>query len=174
MKYFAYGSNMLTQRLAARVPSAANPLKFALHGYSLHFHKRSDDRSGKCNIVKTDAQSAVVYGVIFDVADGEIGILDEAEGAGYGYRRDSLILELNGMPQAAAVYLAEADYINDALRPYRWYRDLVLAGAEQHALPPDYRLNLEAIPFDEDPKPNRKTKLEAERALKAYAELKKA
>ena len=48
MLYFAYGSNMCTGRLRQRVPSAA-PVRIAkLLNRSLRFHKRSDDRSGKC------------------------------------------------------------------------------------------------------------------------------
>jgi gamma-glutamylcyclotransferase len=53
MKYFAYGSNMLTERLRARVGGAAALSKVCVCGYRVRFHKRSDDGSGKCNIIET-------------------------------------------------------------------------------------------------------------------------
>ena len=71
------------------------------------------------------------------------------------------------------VYVAENDAIDDALMPYRWYYNLVLSGAEQHALPRDDVAGLRAIPFTHDPKPDRKTRLEALDALRKYAESKK-
>jgi hypothetical protein len=47
--YFAYGSNMSTARLRERMPSC-KPLGTAtLPGHALRFHKRSTDKSGKCN-----------------------------------------------------------------------------------------------------------------------------
>ncbi len=47
--YLAYGSNMSTARLRKRMPSC-KPLGIAtLPGHALRFHKRSMDKSGKCN-----------------------------------------------------------------------------------------------------------------------------
>jgi hypothetical protein len=173
MKYLAYGSNMLTERLKARVSSAANPTLFALHGYKLRFHKKSDDCSGKCSIVKTSSEEDVVHGVIFDVAKNQIDALDVAEGVGHGYRRDEMTLKLGDVLHKVFVYVAESDATDDALVPYRWYYDLVLAGAEQQNLPRDYIAGLKAIPFTEDPKSDRDTRLKALDALEKYADSKK-
>lgn len=71
------------------------------------------------------------------------------------------------------VYVAEENAIDDALVPYSWYYELVLAGAEQHALPNDYVAGLRAIPFTQDPKADRKSWLEALDALKKYSDSKK-
>jgi gamma-glutamylcyclotransferase len=54
MLYFAYGSNMLTERLKARVPSTRPISPAILSDYDLRFHKRSTDKSGKCDIIKSD------------------------------------------------------------------------------------------------------------------------
>src|SRR5438128_1900656 len=62
MLYFAYGSNMLTQRLKARVPSASPKTVAVLFDHGLRFHKRSQDGSGKCDIVKCPGE--VVHGVV--------------------------------------------------------------------------------------------------------------
>jgi hypothetical protein len=35
-------------------------------------------------------------------------------------------------------YIADASFIDDSLQPYSWYKDFVLAGAEEHGLPAEY------------------------------------
>ncbi len=170
MKYFAYGSNMLIERLKTRVPSANNPTPYALQKYYLRFHKKSVDCSGKCSIVATESDKDVVHGVLFDIADTQISALDSAEGV--GYRRDEITLILDGTETKVFVYVAEKNTIDEALVPYSWHYDLVLAGAEQHALPSDYVAGLQAIPFTQDPKADRKSRLEALDVLKKYADSK--
>ena len=170
MKYFAYGSNMLTERLQDRVSSAKNPRPLALRRHRLRFHKISCDCSGKCNIVATPCAGDVVHGVLFEIDDAQMNTLDAFEGVNHGYRRDEITVSLDGTRTKACVYVAEKDAIDDALMPYRWYYDLVLAGAEQHGLPRDYVAGLRAIPFTHDPKPNRKTRLKALNVLQKYEE----
>lgn len=170
VKYFAYGSNMLIERLHQRVKSAKNPVCVTLPGYSLRFHKVSGDGSGKCNMVGPGINGACVRGVVFDVLENEIPALDAAEGVGYGYQKSRVKITLDGKVFDALVYLAERKSINDSLTPYHWYRDLVLAGAEQNCFPDDYVASLRAVVSVEDPRPNRKTRREALAALKAYRE----
>lgn len=171
MKYFAYGSNMLTERLQDRVPSAKNPRPLALPKHRLRFHKKSTDCSGKCNIVPTACDGDVVHGVLFEIDDAQMSTLDDHEGV--GYRRNEITVWLDGTETKVCVYVAEKDAIDDDLMPYRWYCDLVLAGAEQQRLPRDYVAGLRAIPFTRDPKPNRKTRLKALDVLRKYKESKK-
>ena len=167
--YFAYGSNMLEERLKPRVTSVAFRAIVALPGYRLRFRKRSQDCSGKCDIVHTRCPADVVHGVIFDLDDSELGNLDHAEGCGSGYHRDTITLHLaDGSQTNAWVYLADPDAIDEALVPYSWYYELVIRGAEQHRLPNDYIDGLHAVRFTADPKPDRKTKREAEEALANY------
>jgi gamma-glutamylcyclotransferase len=171
MKYFAYGSNMLEERLKApnRVPGAVFLTKGCVRKYKLRFHKKSDDGSGKCNIVRTDFEKDVVYGVVFDVPDDQLEALERAEGVGHGYHQDNEIpIRFDGTEMCMLTYAADLRAINDTLIPYVWYHELVIAGAEQHGLPEDYIAGLQAVPYSEDPKPSRRTKLEAEEALKAY------
>ncbi|MEZ5661719.1 MAG: gamma-glutamylcyclotransferase [Burkholderiaceae bacterium] len=67
--------------------------------------------------------------------------LDVYEGVGQGYVRalvEVLPLDpagLPGEPCQAHAYLATPDAIVNGLRPYHWYRELVLAGARHHGLP---------------------------------------
>jgi hypothetical protein len=118
IRYFAYGSNMLTERLKQRVPNA-QPLETACaFGRRLCFHKRSSDLSGKCDIPLTKNDLDIVYGVLFDVPESEVPQLDEAEGVGYGYERTSINVVLaDNVLVLATVYLATADAIDSKLVP---------------------------------------------------------
>lgn len=167
--YFAYGSNMLEERLKRRVTTVAFRAIAALPCYRLRFRKKSEDCSGKCDIFHTRCPADVVHGVLFDLDDSQLGDLDRAEGCGYGYHSDTITLHLaDGSQTDALVYLADPDAIDEALIPYSWYYELVIRGAEQHCLPNDYIAGLRAVPFTADPKPDRKTKREAEEALANY------
>lgn len=161
MLYFAYGSNMLTERLRARVPSA-DPLTSArVPGRTLRFHKRSRDGSGKCNLVEASEASAEVYGVLFDLDSDDLSALDEAEHRGRGYERCRIELQVSGDPVEATAYVAQPAYVDDALRPYDWYHALVMAGAHQHALPTDYRTHLEAVRTYPDPDVSRRARYQS-------------
>jgi len=175
MKYFAYGSNMLTTRLQARVKSASNPTPFALSHHRLHFHKRSSDYSGKCNVICTNDSQDVVHGIIFDVKETEIPELDKYEGLGFGYLKEKFPIEFDEVEHDVLMYVADASlatkiYIDDTLVPYNWYLTLVITGAEEHGLPRDYVSKLREVPSKSDPKPNRKSRLEALDALKKHKE----
>ena len=172
MKYFAYGSNMLEERLQSpsRVPGATFLSVGNVRGYRLRFHKRSIDNSGKCDIVKTDSVSDVVCGVVFEVPDDQLDALNRAEGVGQGYHHDyNIPVQLADDTEVRMLaYVADSNAIDEALIPYTWYHRLVIAGAEQHRLPEDYITDLQAVLHSEDPFPNRATKLEAEAVLTAY------
>jgi len=170
VKYFAYGSNMLIERLRERVKSAKDPVCVTLPGYELRFHKVSSDGSGKCNIIGPGIEGVCVRGVVFDIQENEIPALDRAEGVGLGYRKETLKITIDGTVFDTLVYLAEEDSIDNSLAPYRWYHDLVLAGAEQNRLPGDYLAQLREFVSVEDPKPDRKARREALAALEAYRE----
>lgn len=158
MKYFAYGSNMLEERLQApnRVPDAKFLSTASVRGYELLFHKRSDDRSGKCNMVKTGSEEDTVHGVVFEVPDNQLETLNRAEGLGHGYNHNyNIPIRLaDGTKMNMLAYVADPSAIDDALTPYEWYRKLVVAGAEQHRLPEHYINDLRAVPASKDPKHN--------------------
>ncbi|MGM0412630.1 MAG: gamma-glutamylcyclotransferase family protein, partial [Pseudomonadota bacterium] len=86
--YFAYGSNMLTARLRARVPSAHPVGRARLDNHALAWHMAGPDGSAKCDIVTTPG--TVVHGVLFRLDAGELPLLDAAEGLGHGYDRETV------------------------------------------------------------------------------------
>lgn len=168
MKYFAYGSNMLCERLKKRVSGVETFGTARLQKYSLRFHKRSIDGSGKCNLLNTGNDSDEVHEVLFEIPENQLAALDDAEGLGNGYERATIaVTGMSADPIDAAVYLATPDAIDPALEPYDWYRSLVIAGARQHNLPEAYVREIEAVSFKADPKATRKTRLEALEVLAA-------
>lgn len=141
-KYFAYGSNMSTARLKAehRAPSAKKVGVAELRGHRLRFHKESDDGSGKANAFGTGNDADVVLGVVLEINESDRSCLDHAEGLGKGYdsKRPEVRLLESGEVIKADTYVATADRIDDKISPYKWYRDYVLQGAEEHHLDAGY------------------------------------
>lgn len=165
--YFAYGSNMLVERLRAanRAPSARPVSHARLEGWRLRFDKRSTDGSGKCHL--EPQPGACVHGVVYRLDENDFRTLDQAEGVGSGYHRQRIrkILLGDGTKVNAFAYLAEPGHVVEGLRPYDWYRDLVLAGAEQHQLPQDFIAHLKQIDARPDPEPDRPNRLKARQLL---------
>ncbi len=155
MKYFAYGSNMLTRRLthSSRAPSAVARGVATISRFAVRFHKVGADGSGKCTLVESDEESAVAYGVLYELADSDGDRLDRVEGVHTGgYSRCSVQPRfLDGRTTDAVTYVAGARHIDAARVPFDWYRDLVVAGAVEHGLPPSYVEELAQTPAVSDP-----------------------
>lgn len=146
---FAYGSNMFTARIRERCPSARVIGVAELRGYELRWHKVSKkDGSGKCDIVAVDTPNASVFGVLYEIAVHDKTALDRAEGLGAGYEEIKIEVDCGGRQVTAKAY--RATNINPSLRPYTWYRALVIAGAKEHGLPARYIAGLESVPADHD------------------------
>lgn len=143
----AYGSNMLAARLQQRAPGAKPIGVASLRGHELRWHKVAKDDSGKCDIVATETES-VVYGVLYEIPLEQKQHLDQAEGLGSGYEEKEVVVEVG-----TATYTAKAYYatnIDPDIQPFTWYKALVVAGAVQHGLPPDYINKIRAIEAKQD------------------------
>ncbi|MBP2434578.1 hypothetical protein ABIF38_005508 [Bradyrhizobium japonicum] len=154
--YFAYGSNMCTARLRERTPSC-KPLGIAtLPGHTLRFHKRSRDKSGKCNAFASGNNDNVI-GVLFSFDPSERATLDAAEGVGSGYEHAIVtVINEKGRRRKVLTYRATPEHIDDNLKPYSWYKDFVLSGAREHGLPPDYiEKHIQSVEAIDDPNATR-------------------
>ena len=155
MKYFAYGSNLLTRRLTdpSRAASAIALGIVWARGFVVRFHKIGTDGSGKCTLIATGDDADVVYGVLYEFADSDLAGLDQEEGVHLGgYTRCSIRLRFtNGDTIEAMTYLASDRHIDAACIPFDWYRDLVVAGAIEHGLPRPYIRELAGTPAMPDP-----------------------
>lgn len=157
MLYFAYGSNMLRERLDARCPHIRFEGVATLVDYRLMFdqYSRVDD-SGKGGIEA--APGHVVHGVLWSLPLAELPALDRAESRGEGYERMPCALtHAEGHALEAMTY--EPLDIRAGLRPWDWYLNLVIAGAEQHGLPQTYVAGIRQMPSKQDPEHNRPARL---------------
>jgi gamma-glutamylcyclotransferase len=146
---FAYGSNMLTGRIRNRCPAAAVLGVCELPRHELRWHKRSRDGSGKCDVVQANDPTEVVYGVLYEIPLGERPALDRTEGLGDGYEVKNTEVAFKGAPRMASIYYATD--IDPSLKPYTWYKAIVVAGAKEHNLPGTYIERLVAVDAAEDP-----------------------
>ncbi len=153
--YFAYGSNMSSKRLKARVPSAKALGIGVLDGYALAFHKVSKkDGSAKCDIVTS--LSDQVFGVLFEINDKEKSVLDRWEGLNQGY--DEMVVEITietGNGISAFTYYATIT--DPELQPFTWYKRHVIEGAREADLPSAYIKTIENVAATEDDDKQRET-----------------
>jgi gamma-glutamylcyclotransferase len=89
-----------------------------------------------------------VYGVLYEIPSTEKKKLDQAEGLGYGYDEKQVHVELGTITHKATAYYATNT--DQSLQPFTWYKALVVAGAVQHGLPPNYIEMLRAAPAKQD------------------------
>ena len=164
--YFAYGSNMLTERLKVRCPRAKAIGCAIADGQVIEFSKRSKDNSGKATLSgKTGARTV---GVLFEIPKNERDDLDDAEGvSGGGYERcNEFVVSLvdGDGTMTATTYLATKT--ESGLKPYDWYLALVIAGASEHDLGEDCLASLRRVNSKRDPRASRCTRIEAIEVLK--------
>src|SRR5699024_9809906 len=127
--YFAYGSNMLRERLDARCPNVRLLGNAMLDDHRLTFDQFSHvDDSGKGGIVPAPGEQ--VPGVLWTLPPGDLPALDLAESAGRGYERAGVTVTRAGGGAMEAITYRPIDLRGD-LRPWGWYRALGVAGGGQ-------------------------------------------
>lgn len=160
--YYAYGSNLHPERLAARIPTSQLLGVAELSGYQLLFHKLGADQSAKCNALYSGDPEHLLLGALFSMAAHEKPILDEIEGAGYVV--SNVMVKHDGADHQAFMYVAEQAYIDDSLVPYQWYKEFVCLGAKFLEFPEHYVRQLAAVEAVDDGDPERHAR--NERVLK--------
>jgi len=165
--YFAYGSNLLVERLRARCPSAEFVGLASASGFGLNFMKRGRDNSGKATIYAHSGRSGLVTGVVYEISSEDLLALNHAEGYGYTRLDQFPVRLLEGANAIETMtYIAQASAIDCDLKPFDWYKALVIAGARQHRLPGNYIETLRGVTSTSDPDLGRAQRLEALLALK--------
>ena len=101
-------------------------------------HSRRRD-CGTANVFPARGQE--VWGVVYDVDDGDLAVLDGFED---GYRRETLVVRgAAGQPLRALVYVAELE--RNVPLPNAEYKRLIVEGAKHWRVPRVYLASLEAI-----------------------------
>jgi gamma-glutamylcyclotransferase (GGCT)/AIG2-like uncharacterized protein YtfP len=136
--YFAYGSNMASAQLRERVGSARTLGVARLDGWDWRCDKHGADGTAKANLAADSRASA--FGVLYEIGAPGLDALDRFEG---GYRRVRVaVTDARGARVEAETYVSDR---LGAATPGADYRALVLAGAREHALPPEWIARLERI-----------------------------
>lgn len=154
--YLAYGSNLHPLRLLERISSSRLVGSVELSGHQLHFHKRGEDLSGKCNIIQTDDNEDRVYCALYHMDKQHKQILDKIEGPGYVSK--TLHVQCNNEFFDCFVYVAEDSHIDKNIVPFDWYHALVQMGTRYHDFPEEYIANLQNIKTQEDQNPERQSR----------------
>ena len=111
-KYFAYGSNLNVAQMKDRVGEGFEvPQVGILRGYKMVFDKYASSRQcGAANLVASDDASAAIEGLVYQLTEGQLALLDGFEGVHmackFRYRR--LLVTLEDDSQVFA-YVAKAD-----------------------------------------------------------------
>lgn len=149
---FAFGSNMCSGRLAAYEVTPLGARGALLKRHKLSFRKRSQDGSGKADVVPSRSRGAHVWGVLYEVDAQGLARLDDGE-QGYQRRRAQVLLR-NGRRARVWIYVSAPNQRDESLHPYTWYKRFLVEGAKEHRLPKGYIALLEGIIAIQDP--NRK------------------
>jgi gamma-glutamylcyclotransferase (GGCT)/AIG2-like uncharacterized protein YtfP len=116
-----------------------------LPGHRLTFDNASTkDRSGKCDAMITGKATDLVFAVLYRINPQDKPTLDRYEGLGVEYRDAFVrIATPEGEPAEALIYYATN--LDPSLKPYHWYKQHVLQGAEENGLPADYIAAIRAV-----------------------------
>src|SRR5712671_300890 len=96
--YFAYGSNLCARQMAQRCPGAVNPRPAVLGDHDWLINER-----GVATVEPFVGNK--VHGVLWQVSDHDLAILDSAEGVPVRYHRDRLTVLTDVGPSPAWVYI---------------------------------------------------------------------
>jgi hypothetical protein len=149
--YFAYGSNMQSatfrgrrgigyrRALAARAP-----------GWRLAFDKPPLLPVGESFANMVADAAAVALGVAYEIEEEDLAHIDFTEGVLIGnYARVAISIEPLGEHAALGplpAFTLVASLRDDTLQPSTRYMSIVIDGAIEHGLPPDYVAWLRSVP----------------------------
>ena len=144
MLYFAYGSNMLIERMVKRVPSAEPLFVATLKEHDLRFHKVSKDGSGKADAFFTGNDSDFVMGVVYQISRQHKPDLDAFEGRPNHYEMKWVdVVDEDGNVFKVFTYVAQI--IDATYIPFEFYKAMVVNGAIENGLPKTYIKKLKAV-----------------------------
>uniref|UniRef100_A0A646QF06 gamma-glutamylcyclotransferase n=1 Tax=Hemiscolopendra marginata TaxID=943146 RepID=A0A646QF06_9MYRI len=132
--YFAYGSNLLTERIRINNPSARKVAIARLCRWRLDFNLYGKAWHGAAATIVPDS-NCNVWGVVWEIDNDDMINLDKQE---YGY--DAVTVEVesdNCTKYACRSYVMSSPFVGDR-RPSTVYKNVIIKGAIEHQLPEDY------------------------------------
>jgi len=142
--YFAYGSNMAPNVMARLCPEHRFLGVARLDGYRIAFTRRSvRTGTGVADIVAE--AGSTVWGVLYEIGEGDVAILDRKEGHGWAYVREPFTVRLeSGAEQQAVAYTVRTKE-SSPVRPSRAYVGSLVNAARERELLASYIRHLEAM-----------------------------
>jgi cation transport regulator ChaC len=135
--YFAYGSNMATRQMAERRIPFDVVGTGRLDGYRVAFTRRSvRTHTGVADIIPQ--RGSVVWGVLYELGDAAVPILDRKEGHPWAYERRVIHVRRNGSPEERAFTYRVSVREDSEVAPSSAYLEAMLEGAREHSLPREY------------------------------------
>ena len=144
MLYFSYGSFLDPETLRKHCPSARFVTRAVLPNFEVRFNFMSKTYGGGVTGVEL-APGKAARGVVYDVSPEEIEMLDIVEGipTGIYYRQTVTVVDEDGNHHQAETY--RTTYPKGPYTPTRRYLGLMIKGAKEHGLDPDYIEELEEL-----------------------------
>ena len=144
MLYFSYGSFLNSETLKKHAPNARYVSKAVLYDFEVQFNFLSKTYDGGVTGVEP-AKGKKALGVLYDVHPDEIERLDIVEGipAGIYYRETMTVIDEDGNEHQAETYRTTNP--KGPFTPTRRYLSLMIKGAREHGLDPDYIKELEDL-----------------------------
>jgi hypothetical protein len=99
-------------------------------------------RGGAADIVA--APEMVTWGVLYELSDEELGVLDRKEGHPSAYRRVEVDVEVEGVAHRCVTY-SVVDKVWPEIEPRPDYIEDLVRGAQERKLPPSYRAFLASL-----------------------------
>ncbi|CAJ0959539.1 unnamed protein product, partial [Mesorhabditis belari] len=139
--YFAFGSNLLQERIRIQNKGAIFHNIGLLNGFRLTFVEYGERwRGGVASII--EAPDGHVWGCVWKVPFEFSDELDRQEA---GYHRLEVAIESNGETIICRTYQYNGNH-HKFHAPSPHYKMVIITGAREHELPEDYLKKLEAIP----------------------------
>ena len=138
VEYFAYGSNIAEDVMAGISPRHRCLGVASLPGFRMAFTRRSVRTGTGVADVVPDAESTV-WGVLYEIDDGDIAALDRKEGNGWAYVRQPVVVRLGAddVEHQAVTYVVAKKEPSE-VPPDPEYLGGIISAARQRGLPDEY------------------------------------
>lgn len=141
-RYFAYGSNLDESQLHRRCPGAALVTVGSLPDFRLGFTVRSAGwNAGAADVVESPGEQ--VWGLVFDLTDENVEVLDRFEGYPHQYGR--FIARIDTPQGALDAWVYTAARKQPFVAPSRRYVEIIKEAALRHGFPDAYVRMLEGV-----------------------------
>jgi len=148
VRYFAYGSNLLSGQMRTRCPGHRTSGPAQLPEHRLAFTRRSRNWGGGVADI-LPAEGKTVWGLVYELTEADVERLDKHEGHPTLYRRVPVAVTLaDGQEVRAETYVVVKKAARET-RPSAAYLNTIVDGAREHGLPDEYVGFLEGLRADD-------------------------